>query len=116
MALRRPADDRRRMVATIVIIARAIVVALIVAATMVIAVVVAAIVMTTVIATTVVVAHDLLRDLSGGVRIAGGEGRGADQQRGDKNKGHWAFHLSLLSGSISIRCGSEYRLVELSAC
>jgi hypothetical protein len=89
-------------------------------------IVIATIVMTAVIATTVavisatiiamivaamiVVTHDLAGHPFGqraARNRAGGEGRTAGKQRGDENKGHWAFHLNLLSGSDSIHCGAS---------
>jgi hypothetical protein len=49
-------------------------------------------------------AGDLLRQFRAGVTR---ERRGAGQQRSQENEGHWAFHLDLLSGSYSIRCGAS---------
>jgi hypothetical protein len=35
------------------------------------------------------------------------ERRSTDKQRGDESKGHWAVHLFLLKGSVSIHCGAS---------
>ena len=38
-----------------------------------------------------------------------------DEQRGDENKGHWAFHLVSLADRMSIRCGASIDAQHLSA-
>ena len=89
---------------------------MIVAAVVVAAVIIAAIVMTAIVAA--FGAHFRQPSLQCVRASPAGRWRRApttDQQRGDENKGHWAFHLSLLSGSISIRCGMKYLPATLSA-
>ena len=100
---------RGSVVATIAMV----VVALAVATT----VVVAAVVMTTVVAA-LGICMRFLRHHAFGNYLAGavaGESRGTHEQRGDKSKGHWAFHLRLLSGSMSIRYGASIGAAHLSA-
>jgi hypothetical protein len=83
----------RSMIAAIV----PVVVVLGVATAMIVAaVVMAAVLIATIIAAIATIVASLLgRDDAISNRFAGagtGEGCGADKQRGDKNKGHWAFH------------------------
>jgi hypothetical protein len=88
------------MATTAIVIVTTVVTAMIVPAMVIAAVVVTAL--------AVVVTRDLL-DAIGylGCKILGGKGRCAREQRGNKNKGHWACHFCLLSGSKSIRCGAS---------
>jgi hypothetical protein len=41
------------------------------------------------------------------LRVAAGERRAADQQRSHEDEDHWTFHLYLLDGFPSIRCGTS---------
>jgi hypothetical protein len=73
------------------------------------AVVVATAVMTTIVAALGILVG-FLRHHALGNHFAGaiaGESRGTHEQRGNENKGHWAFHLRLLGGSRSIRYGAS---------
>jgi hypothetical protein len=65
------------------------------------------------IAIVVVAVQDLRRHPLGerAARIAIRVRRSRGEQRCDENEGHWAFHLDLLSGSVSIRCGASIELV-----